>query len=136
MATGLVLALALAFLILRPPAASSHDPITTRITFNKEIIRILDRSCQTCHRAGQTAPMSLLTYDQARPWAKAIKEEVLEKRMPPYQVVKGYGHFSQDYILPQRDVEMIVSWVEGGTPKGLGRICRFGAMSRLGALQT
>jgi hypothetical protein len=120
MATGLVLALALAFLILRPPAASSHDPITTRITFNKEIIRILDRSCLGCHsERGIASSILLTTYEQARPWAKAIKEEILEKRMPPYQMVKGYGHFSQDYILPQRDVEMIVSWVEGGAPKGL-----------------
>jgi hypothetical protein len=120
LATGLVLALALAFLILRPPAASTHDPITTRITFNKEIVRILGRSCLGCHsERGIASSIPLTTYEQARPWAKAIKEEVLEKRMPPYQVVKGYGHFSQDYILPQRDVEMIVSWVEGGAPKGL-----------------
>jgi hypothetical protein len=64
---------------------SSHDPITTSVTFNKEIIRILQRSCLGCHAPGKIKSDILLTsYEEARPWAKAIKEEVLEKRMPPY----------------------------------------------------
>jgi len=86
--------------------------------FNREIVRIFQRSCLACHSAGSITQVQLATYDQARPWAKAIKEEVLEKRMPPYQAVKGYGRFQHDYILPQRDVDLIVSWVEGGAPKG------------------
>ncbi|HLF83123.1 MAG TPA: hypothetical protein VI837_02995 [Blastocatellia bacterium] len=62
--------------------------------------------------------MSLATYEEARPWAKAIKEELLEKRMPPWHAVKGYGDFRNAPSLTQRDVDMIVNWVEGGAPKG------------------
>lgn len=98
---------------------AAHEPITTKVTFTKEVARIFQRSCWGCHSAGKfKADIPLTTYEEARPWAKAIKEEVLEKRMPPYQAVKGYGSFQHDYILPQRDVELLVSWIEGGAPKG------------------
>lgn len=104
-------------LALRKTAA--HEPITTKVTFTKEVARIFQRSCWGCHSAGKfKADIPLTTYEEARPWAKAIKEEVLEKRMPPYQAVKGYGSFQHDYILPQRDIELLVSWIEGGAPKG------------------
>lgn len=99
--------------------ARSHDPITTSVTFNKEIIRILQRSCLDCHAPGKIkADISLTSYEDARPWAKAIKEEVLEKRMPPFQAVKGYGEFHNAYLLSQREIELLVSWIEGGAPRG------------------
>src|SRR5262249_17943424 len=85
--------------------------------FNKEVIRILQRSCLGCHRPGGVA-FSLATYDEARPWAKAIKEEVLEKRMPPWHAVKGYGEFRNAPSFTQRDVDLLVNWVEGGAPRG------------------
>ena len=62
--------------------------------------------------------MSLATYEEARPWAKAIKEEMLEKRMPPWHAIKGYGEFLGAPALTQREIDMIVNWVEGGAPKG------------------
>jgi len=96
---------------------SAHEPITTKVRFNKEVIRVLQRSCLGCHHPGGIA-MSLATYEEARPWAKAIKEELLEKRMPPWHAVKGYGEFRNAPSLTQRDVDMIVNWVEGGAPKG------------------
>lgn len=100
-------------------SGSAHEPITTKVTFNKEIARIFQKSCWGCHTEGKVkGDIPLSTYEEARPWAKAIKEEILEKRMPPYQAVKGYGSFQHDYLLPQREVELIVSWVEGGAPKG------------------
>lgn len=98
-------------------SASAHEPITTKVRFNKEVIRVLQRSCLGCHHPGGIA-MSLATYDEARPWAKAIKEELLEKRMPPWHAVKGYGEFRNAPSLTQRDVDLIVNWVEGGAPKG------------------
>lgn len=99
--------------------ASSHDPITTSVTFNKEVIRILQRNCLGCHAPGKIkADIPLTSYEEARPWAKAIKEEVLEKRMPPYQAMVGYGDFQNPYLLPKRDVELLISWVEGGAPRG------------------
>nr|MDQ3012772.1 hypothetical protein [Acidobacteriota bacterium] len=98
---------------------STHEPITTKVMFNKEVIRILNRNCLACHAPGKIrSDISLTTYEEARPWAKAIKEEVLEKRMMPFQAVKGYGKFQHDYALPQRDVDQLVSWIEGGAPRG------------------
>lgn len=105
------------FCLLPLAFASAHEPITTRVRFNKELVRILQRNCLSCHHPGGIA-MSLVTYDEARPWAKAIKEEVLEKRMPPWRAVKGYGDFRNAPSLTQRDVDLIVNWVEGGAPKG------------------
>jgi len=96
----------------------AHEPITTKVRFNKEMVRILERNCLGCHRPGGIAPMSLAKYDEARPWAKAIKEEMLEKRMPPWHAVKGYGEFRNAPLLTQREIDLIVNWVEGGAPKG------------------
>lgn len=102
-----------------PRTGATHEPITTKVMFNKEVIRILERNCLGCHAPGRIkADIPLTTYEEARPWAKAIKEEVLEKRMMPFQAVKGYGDFQHDYALPQRDVELLVSWIEGGAPRG------------------
>lgn len=116
---SLPLALLIAFCLLFPHPGGAHEPITTKVMFNKEIIRIFQRSCLGCHSAGKIeAEIPLSTYDEARPWAKAIKEEVLEKRMMPYQTVKGYGAFRHDYALSQRELDLIVSWVEGGAPRG------------------
>ena len=109
--------LAVFFLFTR--TGSSHEPITTKVMFNKEVIRILERNCLGCHAPNKIkADISLTTYEEARPWAKAIKEEVLEKRMMPFQAVKGYGRFQHDYTLTQRDTELLVSWIEGGAPRG------------------
>ena len=98
-------------------ALQAHDIITTKITFSKEISRLIFKRCSSCHREGGSA-FSLMTYDEARPWAKAIKEEVLERRMPPWEAVKGFGEFRDDRGLTQEELETISSWVEGGAPEG------------------
>jgi hypothetical protein len=96
-----------------------HDIITTRITWAREISRIVHHRCAACHRPGSTAaPMSLLTYDDARPWARAIAEEVLERRMPPWNPVKGFGEFKHEAGLNQEEIGLIADWVEGGAPLG------------------
>ncbi len=108
-----------AFLALFPftlPLAA-HDPITTKLTWNREISRIFYRKCLVCHRDGARA-MPLVTYDDARPWAKAIRDEVLERRMPPWGAMKGFGDFRNDSSLSEEEINWIVSWVEGGAPKG------------------
>ncbi len=105
-------------LFSNPPRINSHEPITTNIRFNKEIVRIFQRHCLACHGAEGGTSVSLATYATARPWAKAFKEEVLEKRMPPFQAVKGFGNFHDDYALTQHEIDQLVSWVEGGAPKG------------------
>jgi hypothetical protein len=96
----------------------AHDVITTKLTWSKEISRLVYKRCASCHKPGGSAPMSLLTYEEARPWAKAIKEEVLERRMPPWGAVKGFGEFKHDRGLTQEEVELIANWVEGGAPEG------------------
>lgn len=97
--------------------ASAHDVITTKITFSKEIVRLVNKRCGTCHRDGGAA-FSLATYDVVRPWAKAIKEEVDARRMPPWEAVKGFAEFKNDRGLTQEEIELIDDWVEGGAPEG------------------
>jgi hypothetical protein len=117
--TALLFFSGLSLFTFAPRRGGAHEPVTTAVRFNKEVVRIFERSCLGCHAAGRIkADIPLGTYEEARPWAKAIKEEILEKRMPPYQAAKGFGHLRHDYTLAQRDVDLIVSWVEGGAPKG------------------
>jgi len=97
--------------------APAHDPITTKLTWTQEISRIVYKRCAGCHREGGAA-FSLTTYEDARPWAKAIREEVLERRMPPWGAVEGVRALRDDPSLTPLEVEMIVSWVEGGAPEG------------------
>ncbi len=97
--------------------AAAHEPITTKVTFNKEIVRILRQRCLDCHREGGVS-FRLDTYAEARPWAKAIKEEVLEGRMPPWHAAKGAGSFHNDRSLTILEKDLLVDWVEGGAPKG------------------
>ena len=99
------------------PAACAHDVITTKLLWTQEISRLVNRHCVSCHRDGGVA-MSLETYADARPWAKAIRDEVLARRMPPWGAVKGVGEFRGDPSLSQIEIDMIVNWVEGGAPKG------------------
>jgi hypothetical protein len=113
-----VCAFVLAAFLLVAWRGNAHEIITTKITFNKEIVRILSKSCMSCHRPGGLAPMPLTTYQEARPWAKAIKEEVLERRMPPWHAVAGYGEFANDPSLAGREIDLITAWVDGGAPKG------------------
>ncbi len=94
-----------------------HDIITTPITWDREISRIIYDRCASCHRDGGQA-FSLMTYAAARPWAVAIKEEVLARRMPPWGAVKGFGDFRNDQALTPEQFELIVNWVEGGVPEG------------------
>jgi hypothetical protein len=88
------------------------------VTFTKDVAPVLQQHCQECHRPGEAGPFSLLTYEQARPWAKAIKQAVLTKKMPPWFADPHYGKFSNDRGMPQKDVDTIVAWVDAGAPLG------------------
>src|SRR5437773_949821 len=98
-------------------AAPAHDVITTKLTWNREISRIVTARCVSCHHSGGIA-FSLATYAEARPWAVAIKEEVLTRRMPPWGAVKGFGDFRNDEGLTGEQIEWITAWVVGGVPEG------------------
>ncbi len=97
--------------------ASAETKPTPR-TFTKDVAPILQARCQTCHRPGEAAPMSLLTYQEARPWAKAMKEAVLLKRMPPWFADSSVGHFKNDRSLSQSEINTLVSWVDTGAQEG------------------
>jgi len=105
--------------LLHPePVYSRHVPITTKIVFNREIAQIFQRKCFQCHTDGNVS-VPLTTYKEARPWAVAIKEEILEKRMPPWGAASGYGHFANDMSLTGREISLILSWADGGAPSGV-----------------
>jgi hypothetical protein len=103
------------FMMVVPVGA--HDVITTSITWNREISRIFAARCVSCHQDGATA-FSLATYKDAYPWKTAIREEILERRMPPWGAVKGFGNFRNDQALTPEQLEIITSWTEGGAPEG------------------
>jgi hypothetical protein len=94
----------------------AHEAISTTVTYDREIVRILRKKCIMCHTENNLA-MPLTTYEETRPWARDIEEQVLARNMPPWRAVPGYGHFSNDLGLTNREIQFIVSWVEGNGPK-------------------
>jgi hypothetical protein len=88
------------------------------VTFTKDVAPILEKNCQNCHRPGEAGPFSMLTYDDVRPWAGAMKLAVQQKMMPPWFADPQYGHFANDRSLSQKDIATIVAWVNAGSPKG------------------
>jgi hypothetical protein len=106
-------------LILLPlfTPVSAHDVITTKVTWNREISRIFYSKCVACHREGGSA-FAMTEYKDTFPWRTAIKEEVLERRMPPWGAVKGSGDFRNDQALTPEQLELVTSWSQGGSPEG------------------
>src|SRR5947208_9903515 len=90
-------------------------------TFSKDVAPILYRRCVQCHRPNDIAPMSLLDYKSARPWAKSIREAVMSRKMPPWFADPYYGSFANDARLSTREIETIQAWVDGGAPEGQQR---------------
>ncbi|MGH9558848.1 MAG: hypothetical protein ACRD30_06365 [Bryobacteraceae bacterium] len=99
--------------------AQAHDIITTNITWSREISRLVNKRCMACHTHNDPNSLfSFVTYEKARPWAKAMKEEAEARRMPPWGAVKGFGAFKDDRGLTQEEIELLAAWVEGGAPEG------------------
>ncbi len=92
--------------------------VSSTPTYYKDIAPVLQNRCQECHRPGEVAPMSFMSYDQVRPWAKAIKTAVLTKKMPPWFADPHYGNFSNDRSLSQAEIDTLISWVDGGATEG------------------
>lgn len=112
---GAVLLLTGLFIAL-PRPAQTIAPATP--TFTKDVAPILFKHCASCHRPGDIAPMSLLTYEDARPWAKAIREQVASGQMPPWHAVGAHGTFANDRRLSKSEKDTVLRWVNGGAPKG------------------
>lgn len=95
-------------------AAAAASDQSSQVTFAKDVLPILQKNCQSCHRPGQVAPMSLLTYQDARPWAKAIKAAVTMRKMPPWFGDPNYGHFANDRSLKQSEIDTLAKWADTG----------------------
>ena len=98
--------------------AAASSAMAAAPTFSKDVAPILYKNCVECHRPTAMAPMSLLTFDEARPWARAIKQKVVRREMPPWGADPAVGKFSNDISLKQADVDTITAWVDGGAPEG------------------
>ena len=103
------------------PATSAQQPASSpTVTFTKDVAPILQKSCQNCHRAGAIAPMSLLTYQDVRPWARSIKSKVVAREMPPWYIDRhiGINKFKDDPSLTDAEIATITKWVDSGAPQG------------------
>jgi copper type II ascorbate-dependent monooxygenase-like protein len=99
-------------------SSSANSGIKKEITFSRDVAPILFKNCTECHRAGEAAPMSLLTYKETRPWARSIKEKVVTKEMPPWHADPHFGQFSNDRRLSQAQIDTIAAWVDQGALEG------------------
>jgi len=118
---GTVFATALALLMtawLMPGSVAGQGTKTSRPTFYKDVLPILQNSCQSCHRSGESAPMPLVTYEQTRPWAQQIAAAVQMKMMPPWFADPRYGHFANDSSLTDEQISTITAWERAGALAG------------------
>ena len=93
-------------------------PLSAQPFFYKDVLPILENRCQQCHRPGEIAPMPLLTYQETRPWAKAIRSAVIARKMPPWFADPKYGHFANDRSLSQAEIDTLAQWAERGAAPG------------------
>jgi mono/diheme cytochrome c family protein len=110
-------ALTVVFVMLAAESTAAHQNYSN-VTWLDSVQPIFERRCVGCHKAGGFAPMPLDTYAASRESAPAIKQQVLDGRMPPWPAEKGFGEFSNDRSLTQREIDLIVSWADGGMPEG------------------
>ena len=103
-----------------PGLASAAQEPASDVTFTKDVLPILQRACQQCHRAGSVAPMSLLTYEEVRPWARAIRDKTAQREMPPWFIERNVGvsRFKEDASLSDEEIDTIGRWVDAGAPRG------------------
>ncbi len=97
---------------------SANNKGKAAVTFNKDVAPIFNAKCAECHRPGETAPFSTLTYKETRPWAKSIKEKVVSREMPPWHADPHFGQWANDRRLSEAEIKTIVAWVDGGAVEG------------------
>jgi hypothetical protein len=101
-----------------PVSQADPKPKAITTTFNKDVAPIMFKSCAQCHRPGEASPFSVLSYKEARPWAKSIREKVVSREMPPWHADPHVGQWANDPRLTQKEIETITSWVDGGALEG------------------
>ena len=104
-------------LALSAGGVRADDPVSSSVHYTGEIVRILDRRCASCH-GDDTIAMPLSTYRQVRDWGRAIREEIVEQRMPPWSAARGHARFRNELALTAREATTILSWLDGGMPRG------------------
>ena len=119
-ATRTALGIALGALIAAAAVPGVARAAEDEVTFTRDIAPIFQRSCQACHRPGSIAPMSLMTYEESRPWARSIKDRVAARKMPPWFIDRTVGiqHFKDDRSLSDEEIAVISKWVDSGAPRG------------------
>ncbi len=108
-----LLAFSLAPILVARQAADAAN-----VTFTKDVAPIIEKNCQGCHRPGEAAPFSMLTYAETKPWAAAMKQAVMQRMMPPWFADPHYGKFSNARSLSQKDIDTICAWADAGAPEG------------------
>src|SRR5258708_2742131 len=115
---AIVSALVVAGVAIAMRPASAHKAITSKYTYNDDVFPILRDRCASCHVGGGIAPMSLMTYDDAFPWAESIRAELVAAHMPPWNAEEGYGEIKRAHTLTPKELDVILTWATGGNPRG------------------
>jgi hypothetical protein len=105
-----------AALVAALPALATAQ--TRAITYHEDVVPVLQKHCQACHRPGEAAPFSMLTYKDTRPWASSMKRAVVSRKMPPWHADPSVGHFGNDRRLSQEEIDVIARWADAGAPEG------------------
>ena len=119
-AARVLVSLVVGTMLMAPPAASAGTQSASEVTFTRDVLPILQRACQQCHRPGSVAPMSLLTYEEVRPWARAIRDKTAQREMPPWYIERNVGvrAFKEDASLTDDEIATIGAWVDAGASRG------------------
>jgi hypothetical protein len=111
---------ALALTLMAPASrvGRADEPVGSSVRYNREIVRIFERKCIACHSESGGIAIPLASYSDVKPWARAIREEILERRMPPWPAARGVRPYANELSLTTREIVIVTSWVDGGTPRG------------------
>lgn len=101
-----------------PGSTEGQAPAAVDVTYSKDVAPILYTNCAYCHRPGEIAPFSLLSYKEARPWAQSIKRQVVQKKMPPWNAHPAFAQFQDPRVLTAKEIQTIVAWADGGAKEG------------------
>src|SRR5712671_7046224 len=112
--------LALGAVAIGPVGVRAADVPAKQVTFSKDVAPILQAKCQECHQPNSIAPMSLISFEEVRPWARSMKDRVATRQMPPWHIDRGVGvqKFKNDMSLSDEQIDTIVNWVDQGAPQG------------------